>query len=316
VAASAERKPRADQIHELNEADAPPAASEGGTSKAKLQEVAKQVLAQVKSAQMHQIPMLPNVAARAMELATKSEVSVKELETIIQPDPMITARILAIANSPLYSVGSPVKNLRNAIMRLGVTLMRDILYQTVAEAHIFRGAAEKILRWQRVHAVAVAYLVRDLESKITDKVDSGFLCGLMHDIGEVILHQAFEKNPPVGLSREETESVIALIHPHIGHAVAERWRLPEAICEAIRRHHIYRGYEAGSGYSAIGNLIALADHLAIGAGIGERGPETVRTNSSGRHDEVPLEAADLGFDEEQFHALSARAIEIKGSLGL
>ena len=281
----------------------------------KLKEVARHVLQQVRSAQMHQIPMLPNIASRAMELASKSDVGVRELESIIQPDAMITARVLAIANSPLYGSAAAVKSLRNAIMRLGVVLMRDILQQTVAEAHIFRGAAEKLLRWQRVHAVAVAYLSREIESKCKVKSDSIFLCGLMHDIGELILYQTFDSKPPPGVKREDVSTIIQLIHPHIGYAVAEKWRLPESIREAVRRHHVYRGYEAGGGYSGVGNIISCADHLAQQLGLGERGG-TAKVIDEDAPLEIPQSFQDLGIDGATYAGLFQRAREIKEQLGL
>ena len=97
--------------------------------------------AQIRAATSHQIPMLPAVAQRALSVAGDPDVSIRSLADLIEPDAPTTARVLAIANGPLYAPAKKVTNLKAAMMLLGVGLVRDILYQSVAEAHIFRGAS-------------------------------------------------------------------------------------------------------------------------------------------------------------------------------
>ena len=302
-----------DTVHELRPEDI--STRKPGEQRERLRLLAKQVLKDVRSAQMHKIPMLPGVAARALELSRRADVSIRELESIIQPDAMITARVLAIANSPLYGSGSPVRSLRNAIMRLGVELMCDVLYQTVAEAHIFKGGNERVLRWQRIHAVAVAYLARDISNILPEKLESPFLCGLMHDLGEILLYQAFEDPKESGITEEELPMVVNLIHPHVGQVVAEKWRLPEFIQEATRRHHIYSGYSGGEGYSYVGNVICLADALARSVGLSEDGQTTLLKFSLVEGDLDPA-FVNLEINAEQALELHRRAVALRSELGL
>lgn len=285
-----------------------------GRSKEQLRDLAKQVLKSVRSAQMHSIPMLPGVATRALELSRRLEVTIPELEKIIQPDPMITARVLAIANSPLYGSSSPVRSLRAAIMRLGVNLMRDVLYQTVAEAHIFKGGNEARLRRQRIHSIAVAYLARDVAQCLPDKMPSPFLCGLMHDLGETILYQILENPMEWGIREKDIPGVVTLIHPHIGEAIAERWRLPEEVREAIRRHHVYSGFAKNGGYSRIGNVIAVADTLATAVGLGEGNGESEEFLSLAEVD-LDYRFSDLGLNSQQASDLFERAVALATEIG-
>lgn len=311
--ARARRRTEEQKVHQVDEGTGAGYRSEA-QRRDELKEIAKHVVKQIRSAQMHKIPMLPGVAARAMEIAGRPDVAIKELESIIAPDPMITARALAIANSPLYGVGSSVKSLRNAIMRLGIDLMRDVLHQTVVEAHIFRGASEEFLRRQRVHSVGVAYLSRDIEKMMQGECSTAFLCGLMHDIGETILQQILTANMPEGLTAEEIPRISTMIHPHVGMAVAERWKLPEEIREATRRHHVYKGFAKSEGYSLVGNMICAADRLAQHVGMEEQpGSERVLDLEGCAEDREIFE--DLGIPIEKAQKLLERAQAIKEQLG-
>lgn len=285
-----------------------------GDPKQRLRRLAMSVLKEVRSAQMHKIPMLPGVATRAMELAQRERVDLRSLEAIIAPDAMITARVLAIANSPLYGVGNEVRSLRTAMLRLGVDLMCDVLYQTVAEAHMFKGRDIETLRWQRLHGVACAYMAREISSRLDEPIQSPFLCGLMHDLGETVLSQVIDDPATWQIAEHELPSIVHYIHPSVGEAIAARWRLPAVIAEANRRHHRYKGFSGGSGYSKVGNVVQLADRLMSEVGVIAPSVEGI----------APLEQlpivdpvfTDLGLGCDDVEDLRAKAAEIHGQLGL
>ena len=275
--------------------------------KTRLRQRAEQALSQVSGAQSHRIPMLPRVAARAMKLANDPRVSIRQLESVIQPDPMLTARVLAIANSPMYGAGKRITSLRTALMLLGVGLMRDVLYQTVAEAHIFRGASEAFLRRQRLHAVAVAYLTRELSQELGLPSDYAFLAGLLHDVGATILKQQLDKLPREEIQETEIDGVIELIHPHVGEIVCKRWKLPAIVAEATRRHHVYRDW-APDAYSPMGHTLAACESLADHVGLSESGAREAL-------DDKGLERLfTLGLDQRRIDALVNRAEELRAQI--
>lgn len=285
-----------------------------GDPKQRLRRLAMSVLKEVRSAQMHKIPMLPGVATRAMELAQRDRVDLRSLEAIIAPDAMITARVLAIANSPLYGVGNEVRSLRTAMLRLGVNLMCDVLYQTVAEAHMFKGRDIETLRWQRLHGVACAYMTREISARLDDPIQSPFLCGLMHDLGETVLSQVLDDLEAWQLSEEELPSIVHYIHPSVGEAIAARWRLPSVIGEANRRHHRYKGFSGGTGYSKVGNVVQLADRLISEVGV--IAPSVEGVSPLEQPPAVDQVFVDLGLGGDAVEELRAKAAEIYAQLGL
>ena len=71
------------------------------------------VKAQIRSATRHNAPMLPESAQRALTVAGDPEVSIRALVEIVEPDPVTTARVLAISNGPLYAPAKRIARCRS-----------------------------------------------------------------------------------------------------------------------------------------------------------------------------------------------------------
>ncbi len=213
------------------------------------------------------MPMLPAAAMHAMVLANDSSASARDMEAAVRDDPGLSARVLRVANSPLYGSQTPVTTIRNAVLRLGHQTLRDVIYQAVAEAHIFRDGAEKELALQRLHSISVAHITRAICRVLGTDGEYAFLCGLLHDIGRPVLSQVLSEESQ-GLTPEEIRKVIDVAHVDVGAAVARLWKLPALAVEAIERHHDYP--EGGDNlYSRIGHVVGAAERLAYHFGLGD-----------------------------------------------
>ena len=77
------------------------------------------------------LPLLPDVATRALELANNRDASVREFSELIMKDPPIAARFIATANSALYSRGQTIRSVGDAVARIGLGASRDLVFQVV-----------------------------------------------------------------------------------------------------------------------------------------------------------------------------------------
>ena len=187
------------------------------------------------------------------------------LERVVGQDPLIAAKVLAVANSAAYG-GVKVRSLGRALSRLGAGTIRDVLYQAVAECHVFRGDAGRALLEEREHAVAVARIAKAVCRHLGIESDDAFVCGLLHDIGRTITLDLASREHR-DLEPPQLHWIADRIHSPIGAHVATVWKLPALVAEACRQHHRYRDPKTGK-YSQMGNIVAVADRIAEHYGAG------------------------------------------------
>ena len=141
-------------------------------------------------------PVVPRVVREIQSVfkGDPSDVREDEVADIIEKDPVISLRLISIANSPAYRGFSEIRNVRAAIPRLGlketlnlvIAVSQKSLYQT-DKTH-FKLLMDQL--W--VHSLATAYGAKLFAQKINfDDPENLFLLGLTHDIGKIFLLKAF-----------------------------------------------------------------------------------------------------------------------------
>jgi putative nucleotidyltransferase with HDIG domain len=220
------------------------------------------------------LPPLPQSAIRISELLKNLNVSTSALADVIKYDPLLTTRVLQLANSPIYFQRNTVATLVHAIEVVGTASLYDIVMLGIT-ADVFAKEISKTILGRKIweHSLAVALLAKEL-SKISNTVgaEEAFLCGLLHDIGKIMLLRA-DANNYAGILEQKTVSNIldwernlfGYDHAQIGALVVRRWRLPENVCFAILNHH-YDSQSSGLVMSA--HLVNLADTIVNIHGFG------------------------------------------------
>ncbi|HWB78896.1 MAG TPA: HDOD domain-containing protein, partial [Nannocystaceae bacterium] len=210
------------------------------------------------------LPILPETASEAIRLANDPTTPMNKLERVVARDTVLTSRMLMVAGSAAYA-GSSVRTLSGALQRMGSGTVRDLLYQSVMECHVFSDSDRAWARDERDHAVAVASIARIVCSMVGVDAELAFVCGLLHDLGRVALRslRAVEIDPTVRADAEQ------LAHSRLGARIAAHWKLPPLVAEAVRRHHGWRGFgPKRDGYSQIGHIVAVADVVSTHLGHG------------------------------------------------
>ncbi len=227
------------------------------------------------------LPALPEVAARVLELVRNPKTRVQDLETAISRDQALTAKVLRIANSAFYGVRGTISTLSRAIVVLGFNTLRSVVMASSAKG-LYRTKnscfKDKIL-WE--HSLAVALAARSLAVHCQYGArEEAFVGGLLHDIGKVILDRSLREpyqevlervyNDGQSFVEAETE-VLGFDHTEVGALVVARWGLAPALQEAVRLHHQPMSAETDPTLCAI---VSLANSLCVKLGIGpERNPD-------------------------------------------
>jgi len=144
-----------------------------------------------------QLPTLPEVALRVREVVDNEDANAGQIAEIIGQDAALSARLLQVANSPLYRGRQEIDRLSMVIARLGNKLVRNLVTSQVMK-QMFQATTDLVdqrLRTVWEHSVQVAAIARALagQAPAVDP-DQAMLAGLLHDIGTLpILYRAEER---------------------------------------------------------------------------------------------------------------------------
>lgn len=223
---------------------------------------------------IHNLPTPPIVFTQIIKVINNPKSSANEIGAILAEDPALTTKVLKLTNSSYYGVSSIITNVKQAILILGLDVVKTLVMSTSVFDSFSKNSAldkEYLENFWR-HSLLVAFM-----AKIVAKfVKRGFLyesefafsSGLLHDIGKLIIISHLpeeyskiktisEKEP--SLSETDIESsVLQFNHSDLGSYMAARWNLPGEISFAILYHHSQEAISIDS-FAAV---IHLADQLA------------------------------------------------------
>lgn len=223
-----------------------------------------------------QLPTMPLVALKALDVLRDPNATFADIARILEPDPVIAARVLRVVNSAAYSRRDPVKTLEKAVSQIGVKPMRVLLVE-LAACQVFTSRSAGIRQtfkqiWE--HCLAVAMLSRDLASKLPTRVDPdvAYLAGLMHDIGKPIVagllleaeRKLIEELDVPFMTETLWRKTVAESHRGVGALVASSWKLPPAIADAILHCD---AYDQDGGPHSVSNIVRFANTLAKREGL-------------------------------------------------
>lgn len=195
--------------------------------------------------------MLSVVASRLLGMLGDEEASLREVAKIVQTDAPLTARVLRIANSAAFSRGRQITSLFRAVMHLGMRMVIGITIGSCTARLMNRPLdgyeSEAGELWDHSLRAAIAAREFAFHSRKTLPEDLAFTAGLLHDIGKSVISEflvgSSEKlatmcaEARVGDYLEAERSVLGTDHAAVGCAIAQRWGLPQALCESIKDHH-------------------------------------------------------------------------------
>jgi HD-like signal output (HDOD) protein len=217
-----------------------------------------------------EIPRLPQVAGRILQLSQSPTTEVGDIVEVLSTDPLLAARVLTLTNSAAYGTTQRIEGLKPALMRLGLNAVRDLVFAESIRVRIFSARSYRSIledSWKLSLGTAIAC---EAMSRATGLEREGaFLVGLLHDTGKPVLVNAVseieKKNQGRALGQEIVEILLSQLHEEIGGYVLERWEMPASFVRAAGEHHRYRGAAHttdGQRLVFAGNLVCR--HLGIG----------------------------------------------------
>ena len=210
------------------------------------------------------LPTIPTVLARILQLADAENVSGKELIAVIEHDQSLTGKMLRLANSAFFGQSRRVATIPRAIVLLGFSTVRNLALGVKVWDTLGAGIARNRLDELWTHAVAVGVAAKALTARLrAGDPDEAFTAGVLHDVGRLILAMRFREEywrivggagEAEAIERKEAAG-LGVDHTEVAGWVLEAWSLPPTIVEAVRSHH------AADVRAGVPGLLAVADRL-------------------------------------------------------
>jgi PAS domain S-box-containing protein len=198
--------------------------------------------------EVHQLPSLPPVAARLIQVASDRESSMREVTSLIESDAGLTAKVLQIANSAYFGFPRQIETVERATALLGLDLVRSLAL-SIFVIDMFRVEEGQYFNplefWRHSMACAVAseLLARRRGYRRPQEI---FIAGLLHDIGKLLMfcwnRDVYEEMVVAARVRrlplhEVEKQVLGLDHAEAATLLMEHWKFPPALVQSSCLHH-------------------------------------------------------------------------------
>lgn len=227
--------------------------------------------------EMGDLPPMPIVAVKVLELLQDPDMSIKQLAGTISLDAAVSARMLKIANSSMYGVSRQITTLQNALVLLGERTVRSlVLASSMSSVNKSYGLLEKML-WEE--SVGCALASRYLSNKLkVANPDEAFLAGLFSNLGKIIRNNNEPEryrelveavyNGAGDYSTLEVE-VFSVPYTMVGAAVLHSWKIAPLLVDSVCFQNNLD--EADNREVAdLSSVVSFASNLCFKLGIGHR----------------------------------------------
>jgi len=232
---------------------------------------------------LESLPTLPLIAQKLLALNTDTDEGQRQLLVLIEQDPQILAKIIGLANAPVFGSSRKITSISEAAIILGINRIKSVA-TGIAIMSLKSGLSTGNLNMQDLwmHNLGIAFAMlaigRAIPRQFRPTDDYIFLAGMLHDIGYIALayldpqrsnelhtYMATAKNRPV---LEIEGSLLDICHDELGAELARHWNLPSEIISVIRYHHTPDAAGAPKDQPLI-RMVYVAEKMLPSFGMGE-----------------------------------------------
>jgi HD-like signal output (HDOD) protein len=202
---------------------------------------------------VNDLPNLGSDVGEMLALLDNPNANFPKIAKLVKRDPIISAKVLRVANSAYYYSGQSVGSLETAMSRLGMNELRNIALASsmIDTFSKVRNTLDTMAFWRHCLGSANASTVLakkspSLESLGKDSYDSFYTCGLLHHLGilleawvapykfQLAMKMALAQGKPL---YEMEKTIFGFNHAEAGAALLRRWKFPELMVESALYHH-------------------------------------------------------------------------------
>lgn len=209
------------------------------------------------------LPTMPEMALRVREVAEDADASIGQLAKVISSDAALTARIIKVANNPLFRAPREIEDVNMALSRLGMQYTCNIATGLAME-QMFQATSDivdKRMRevWSKSSEIAgICHVFCKHYTKL--RPDQAALAGLVFQIGVLPILSYAEDNPALLRDSMTLDSVIEAAHPVIGAKILTAWEFPLELQQVPINHLDYHRTTTQVDYSDLVTVAMLQSY--------------------------------------------------------
>jgi len=191
--------------------------------------------------------VLPEAVIKVKQLIDNDATSMEDIAEVINYDPAIMSQVLKISNSALYKFHNTVTTVTKSIQVIGTRSIYDLVL-AYGVANAFNNIDPDIVPldkfWEQ--GVSCALLCKYFAEEVgVIEAEKLFVCGLLHNLGELVLVQLNPEaaNKCASISNENTP--LMLQKKHLGFSYADvssellkLWGIPLDISNIVAKTHV------------------------------------------------------------------------------
>jgi HD-like signal output (HDOD) protein len=211
------------------------------------------------------LPNIPKVIQNLIEKFNDPNSNADEISKNIQMDQVLSAKIMRLANSARYGAGRKVASIDSAVVMLGIDALKTLVVASgITGAFKDIEGFDKKTFWR--DSFMIASICKLIAKHTQADAETAFTCGMMHNIGELLIHIAhpeqsvkIDKLVEAGAVRIDLQdNQFSYNFTGVSAELAKRWNFPVNIIRALKQQATPNDF---SEYSAYASIIYLASYL-------------------------------------------------------
>jgi len=263
------------------------------------------------------LPSPKGLALKIIQLTLKEDVTTREIAHALKTDPALSGRLIKMANVLMSYQTRPIVSIADAVMSLGLSIVRNMVLGLSLVEGGRAGACQKFDYqnfWSQSLLIAIA-AKNFVEGRSMGATEEIFILGLLSQVGSLGLATAYpqeysliiEKAKAVDtgatlIDLERTE--FGLDHNQLTKEMLADWGLPQSFQLAVLHHEnpALSDLSEGNRNWHILNILHIANYFS----------KTCLSHGQQRHKMVPklvISAARLGLEADAFTELGDKTVQ-------
>ncbi len=193
------------------------------------------------------LPTLPEVAIKIREAVESESNSAQQIADMLAQDASLTARMLQVANSPIYRARSQIDDLTMAIARLGTRVVRDLVI-CLTMKQIYQATSDLLDQQFRElwsTSVEVAAISRMIAGESSLNPEQALIAGLIHNIGALPVLKMAEDDEELSTDKASLNQLIKDLQSPVGELILSFWNFPDHLIDVVSKWNTFNRQHNG-----------------------------------------------------------------------